>query len=125
MAGRYLTLRLIPRLSSHRGDVEVLSNSDEPVASNGTSPESTDHWLHVSLALALVALAAPHIVLWVCGVYWAVLVGLVVWIAWFATMPTTCVNGGFIFSLVGMSIALNATGLALLGVVKFVVSLVS
>jgi hypothetical protein len=44
--------------------------------------------------LWLLALAAPHVVLFTHGSWWAVVTGILVPVLWLMSMPCTCSTGG-------------------------------
>ena len=90
-----------------------------------TSPEPIDRGLVVALVLAVVAIAAAPATLFIAGIYWAALVALAVFLLWTSTMPSSCMNGGFIFSLVMLALLGNVLGTSLMALAKLVISLVA
>jgi hypothetical protein len=93
--------------------------NDSPLAVS----KRVDLGLTVFLALGAVACLLPHVSILFVGVYWAVLVATAVFVLWSAVMPTSCMNGGLICSLVAMAVFFNAIGIALGASIRFVVSL--
>lgn len=49
-----------------------------------------------------VVAAAPFVVARVCGEGWGILAGVTLGAAWMRFMPTTCFNGGLIWSMLGI-----------------------
>lgn len=70
-------------------------------------PDFYDLGLIVYLLLAVGAIIAPHLIGAVYGLYWAAAAGAGVVILWLATMPVTCMEGGFISSMIAMAILGN------------------
>lgn len=67
----------------------------------------------------------PYVsIAWV-GLYWAAAGAVGVFILWVTVMPTTCMNGGLICSLVAIAVLFNTIGFLLGAGVRFVVSLFS
>jgi hypothetical protein len=95
------------------------SSTKEEVA--GVRP--SDLGLYVFVALAFVALLTPGVTAAVWGVYWAAVIGILVFILWVFTMPTTCMSGGLVCSLAAMAIFFNAAVMLLLALVRFLFSL--
>ena len=87
--------------------------------------EGVDWGLFVFLALGIVALLVPYISIPFVGVYSAAVVAVAVFVLWVMVMPTTCMSGGLICSLVAMAIFFNTIGLVLAAVIRFLVSLFS
>ena len=81
--------------------------------------------LYLFLVFAIAALVLPHAALLFWGVYWAALAACIVFVVWFGVMPTTCMNGGLICSLVAIMVLFNTVGIVLVALVKFTVSLFS
>jgi len=81
--------------------------------------------LYLFLVFASAALVLPHATLLFWGVYWAALAACIVLAVWFGVMPTTCMSGGLICSLVAIMALFNTVGIVLLALVKFTVSLFS
>jgi hypothetical protein len=85
--------------------------------------------LHLALGLLLfivlanVAFWLPHVFTAFVGVYWGALVAVVVFVLWFGFMPTTCMSGGLICSMVAMLVLFNTIGVLLAAAIRFVVSL--
>ena len=105
---------------------EELNGPDAPSKGlNAPNHDTVDWGLIVFLALGIVALLVPHISIPFVGVYWAAVVAVAVFVLWGTVMPTTCMSGGLICSLVAMAIFFNTTGLVLAVVIRFVVSLFS
>ena len=52
-------------------------------------------------------------------------VAIAVFVLWATVMPTTCMSGGLICSLVAMAVLFNTIGIVLAAVIRFVVSLFS
>lgn len=94
--------------------------SDE---SHAPSYEGVDWGLFIFLTLGVVALLLPHISISFVGLYWAGVVAVVVFVVWVTVMPTTCMSGGLICSLVAMAVLFNTLGIVLAAGIRFVVSL--
>jgi len=80
------------------------------------SRESAEWGLYIFLALAVGALALPFAVLPIIGVYWTAVIAVVVCIIWFRVMPTTCINGAFVCSLMAMMILVNAISMIVIAI---------
>ena len=100
-------------------------NNEPSEELNAQNYEGVDWGLFVFLALGIVALLVPHISIPFIGLYWATVVAVAVFVLWLMVMPTTCMSGGLICSLVAMAIFFNTIGLLLAAVIRFVVSLFS
>lgn len=87
--------------------------------------EGMDWGVLIFLVLGVVALSLPYIATSFVGGYWAAAVAVAVLVLWFAVMPTTCMSGGLICSLVAMAIMFNTIGFVLVAAIRFVVSLFS
>ena len=94
---------------------------------NATTKPASDRRLTLGpllfFVLANVAFWLPHIMTSFVGVYWAALVAVVVFTLWVSFMPTTCMNGGLICSMVAMLVLFNTVGILLAAAIRFVVSL--
>lgn len=87
------------------------------------SHAGVDWGLIVISILAFVALLFPHFSNSFAGVYWAAAVAIAVWSFWVKVMPTSCINGGLIYSFLAITILLNTVGFMLIAIVRFVVAL--
>lgn len=87
--------------------------------------EGIDWGLIVFLTLGIAALLLPYISIPFVGVYWAAVVAIAVFVVWVTVMPSTCMNGGLICSLVAMAVLFNTIGIVLGAAVRFLVSLFS
>ncbi|QDU12113.1 hypothetical protein V202x_55380 [Gimesia aquarii] len=86
------------------------------------SYEGIDWGLAIFLVLGVVALLLPHVSIPFVGVYWAAAVAVVVFVVWNTVMPTTCMSGGLICSLVAMAVIFNTLGIVLAVVIRLIVS---
>jgi hypothetical protein len=66
---------------------------------------------------------SPHSAISLVGLNWAAVVAVAVFFVWVTVMPTTCMNGGLICSIVAMAVLFNTIGIVLAAVIRFVVSL--
>ena len=65
-------------------------------------------------------LALPYAVLAMIGPAWAVLAGLICPVVWFLTMPTTCMSGGLIYSILGIGQIFAGLAWIVIGIVRLV-----
>lgn len=80
--------------------------------------QNTGLW--VFMLLAVVAFAIPHVALIFFGVYWSALIAVLVLILWVRTMPTTCMSGGLICSLVMLCVVGNTAALTIVAIGRMV-----
>ena len=97
------------------------SNRDLHTQDNAT----VDWGLIVVLTLGLIPLLTPLIAIQYVGIYWAAVVAVVVFLIWCFVMPTTCMNGGLIFSILAMSLLFNTAIIITTAAVTFLISLFS
>lgn len=76
-----------------------------------SSPKTPDRKYDVGLLLlflfAVVAIAIPYLALGFFGAYWSAAVAVLTLVLWFCLMPTSCMNGGLIYSLAMLVIVGN------------------
>lgn len=85
-----------------------------------TQDNTTVDWgLIIVLTLAIIAFLIPHISIFFGGIYWAAVLAVVVFLTWGFTMPTTCMNGGLIFSMIAMILLLNTFIFVAVAIVSF------
>jgi hypothetical protein len=90
----------------------------------GASPPTEIDWSGITfLALGLFALLLPYICVPYVGLYGASAVAVVVFLAWAAVMPISCIGGHLLGSLVAMVMFFSTVALAVASLVRFVVSL--
>lgn len=87
--------------------------------------QAVDCTLLALLALGVLALGLTHAAMVFLGVYWAGVAAVGVFVLWFSLMPTTCMNGGLVFSLVAMAVLCNTIGVVVAAAIRFVISLFS
>jgi hypothetical protein len=78
---------------------------------------------YLYLILAVLAIFGPAIVLPHVGLYWGALVYFTVAVLWLSTMPSTCMTGGLLCSMISMPIALAGLVVPLFAIGKFIMSL--
>ena len=86
-----------------RGDPgypDVVARDDSPgqVRENAAAVA----WLLGLLAVFGAVCSAPFVVAHACGEGWGVVAGIALGAAWMRWMPTTCFNGGLIWSMLGI-----------------------
>ena len=59
-------------------------------------------WLLGVLAVFCAVCGAPFVIARECGENWGILAGIALGAAWMRWMPTTCFNGGLIWSMLGI-----------------------
>lgn len=95
----------------------------EPSDEFSAQTKGVDWALILFLSLGVAALLLPHISLPFVGAYWAAVLAVAIFALWVMVMPTTCMNGGLIFSLVAMAVLFNTVGIVLAAAIRFAVSL--
>lgn len=97
------------------------SNRDLHTQDNAT----VDWGLIVVLTLWLIPLLIPLFSFLYVGIYWAAILAVVALLIWCFVMPTTCMNGGLIFSILAMSLLFNTAIIITTAAVTFLISLFS
>lgn len=104
-------------------DLETPNTCSEPGDQFPTQNERGIDWgFALFLVLGVVALLLPSLSIPFVGVYWAAVVVVIVLVVWFTVMPTTCMSGGLICSLVALVILSSTLGIVLIAVARFIVS---
>ncbi len=85
--------------------------------------EGIDWGLIAFFLLGVTALGMPNISIAFLGVYWAAIVAVGIFAIWFTFMPTRCINGGLICSVVAIAVLVNTIGFVFGAVIRFVASL--
>jgi len=94
----------------------------EPNDQSLTLEKSGADWeLIAFLALGLTAILLPFCLRPFVGIFWGALAAIGVNILWFKLMPTTCINGAFICSIVAMASLSNTIGFVLAAILRIVV----
>ena len=63
----------------------------------------------------MACVAGPFVLLAFVGPVWAACVGVVLALSWLLVMPTTCFDGGLLWSFLGMNMLALLCGWTLLG----------
>ena len=95
-----------------------LKGFKKPLQGDNTEASSSDFSLLFLLLLFFAAIATPIICLSVLGIYWTTLLAVGIFTLWVSTMPSTCMDGGFITSLFAMTLLVQTCVLVGLSIYK-------
>jgi hypothetical protein len=68
--------------------------------------------------LAVLAFLTPFIVMPFLGLYWVAGVAILIFAVWASVMPTTCMNGGLIYSFITTMLLINAIFLVIFAILR-------
>lgn len=94
-------------------------NNNEEAPKTDINAKEEPFSLLIILGLFAAAIATPFIILNLFGIYWAALSSFIIMIAWFSKLPTTCIGGGLIFSLLAFPILLSGIGYPIFAGIDF------
>ena len=100
----------------------MTTNSNTPKKSESLLPAENQKTLGIDrnwfLALAVLAFLTPFIVIPFLGVYWGAGAATFIFVVWAYWMPTTCMNGGLLYSFIATMLLVNAIFIVIFAILR-------